>query len=200
MGDGLIYESCYDEYGEHGRRFVLGAEICRFAAAAAEDEVVAEELAEEEVLVAAEEEGEEEGEEDEEGGELQYLLRALEVTNDNDHEVWYDLGARAHEHGDAAEALRLCERAEGINPHDVLLGNMGVAQLELGRPRLALRSYRRALKVDEHNINARFNAGELLLELGRFRGLRSLLEEAPEDAMKDEGLQWLEEELRAVEP
>ena len=29
--------------------------------------------------------------------------------------------------------------------------------------------------------------------------MRSLLEEAPEDAMKDEGLQWLEEELRAVE-
>ena len=40
-----------------------------------------------------------------------------------------------------------------------LLGNMGVALLELGQSRDALRYYRRAMAVDPHNLNARFNAG-----------------------------------------
>ena len=46
---------------------------------------------------------------------------------------------------------------------------MGVALLELGRPREAFRCYRRALRADAHDVGARFNAGELLLALGRLR-------------------------------
>ena len=53
----------------------------------------------------------------------------------------------------------------------------------------------RALSADPHNVNARFNAGELLLETGKLRGLAALFANAPEDAMADESLQGLVEEL-----
>ena len=46
---------------------------------------------------------------------------------------------------------------------------MGVALLELGRPREAFSCYRRALRADAHDVGARFNAGELLLAMGRLR-------------------------------
>ena len=128
-------------------------------------------------------------------------------------QVYYDLGARAHDMGDTAEALRrdaisrcnlplqsalnptacsrshpptyqppctyphttpctsplrLYQRADALNALDpLLLSNMGVAFLELSRPRDAFRCYRRALAADPHSVNARFNAGELLLEMGR---------------------------------
>ena len=35
--------------------------------------------------------------------------------NPNPNEVWYDLGARAHDLGDTREALRLYERACALN-------------------------------------------------------------------------------------
>jgi tetratricopeptide (TPR) repeat protein len=72
---------------------------------------------------------------------------------------------------------------------------MGVALLELSRPRDALRCYRRALAVDKYDINARFNAGELMLSTGRLRGLAAVLASAPEVTMRDEGMQMLAEEL-----
>ncbi len=72
---------------------------------------------------------------------------------------------------------------------------MGVAHLELGEPRAALRCYRRALAADRHDLNARFNAGELLLELRRLRGLAALLDDAPDDVMADESMRRLAEEL-----
>ena len=177
-------------YGEHGRRFRARAqEVFEAAQEAAEQRDGPQEKGE----------GEEEAEEEEVDEELECLLHALEVTDETDHEVWYDLGARAHEAGDTTEALRLYERASALNPADpLLLGNMGVAMLELGRPRDALRSYRRALAVDRYNTNALFNAGELMLETGRLRGLRALLEQAPDEVREDEGLLWLAEELHAA--
>ena len=100
---------------------------------------------------------------------------------------------------DADEALRLYERAHALNAADpLLLSNMGVALLELGRPREAFRCYRAALAADPHNVNARFNAGELLLELGKLNGLAALLAEAPDDAMDDEALVELKSELESV--
>ena len=48
-------------------------------------------------------------------------------------------------------------------------------------------------------MNARFNAGELLLEMGRYRGLQALLDDAPEGVVAaDEGLSGLAEELEAM--
>lgn len=70
--------------------------------------------------------------------------------------------------------------------------------LELGRRREAFRCYRRALEADAHDVNARYNGGELLLEEGRLHGLAALLEAAPAEAMRDGGLQQLAEELRAA--
>ena len=84
----------------------------------------------------------------------------------------------------------------GVDP--LLLSNIGVAALELGRPRAALRYYRRALAADPHSINARFNAGELLLTTGKLRGLEALLADAPADAMDDEAMQGLAEELETA--
>ena len=180
-------------YGEHGRRFRARAqEVFEEMQAAAEEQRLDGE---------AEGDGEDEmGSEDDvdvdEDEELQCLLHALEVTDEGDHEVWYDLGARAHEGGDTAEALRMYERADAINPEDpLLLGNLGVALLELNRPRDAFRTYRRALAIDPHNVNARFNACELMLETNRLGALRALLAEAPDDVMEDEGMQWLADEL-----
>jgi thioredoxin-like negative regulator of GroEL len=75
---------------------------------------------------------------------------------------------------------------------------MGVALLELGRPREAFRCYRRALRADAHDVGARFNAGELLLAMGKLRGVAALLAEAPEDAMRDEMMVALREELESA--
>ena len=94
-------------------------------------------------------------------------------------QLFYDLGAIAHDRGETAEALRLYLRAEALNPADpLLLSNMGIAVLELGRPRDALRYYRRALAADPHSINARFNAGELLLELGKLGNISDSFSES----------------------
>ena len=158
--------------GEHGRRFRARAQEW-FAALQEEAE---EEAEEEDDDDEEEEEGEEEEEEEEIDGELNCLMHALTATDESDHEIWYDLGARAHDLGDPSEALELYKRACVLNERDaLLLSNMGVALLELGRPCEAFRCYRRALAVDPHNVNARFNAGELLLELGKFQGLAALL-------------------------
>ena len=150
------------------------------------------------VLCDDDEEEEEDGDDEETDGEVQCLLHALQATDESDHEVWYDLGARAHDLGDTHEALRLYERACALNSRDpLLLSNMGVALLELGRPREAFRCYRRALRADAHDVNARFNAGELLLAMGKLHGLAALLAEAPEDAMRDEMMAALRAELES---
>ena len=210
-------------YGEHGRRFRARAQ--ELFDETAEDETVEDETVEDgrgEATCESEEEQEQEEEEEEEEGvvergeghedeandanehgededdeELQCLLYALQVTDESDHEIWYDLGARAHELGDVHEALRCYQRAEALNPSDaLLLGNLGVAHLELGSPQKAFGCYRRALAADAYDVNARFNAGELLLEQGRLRALAALLAAAPEEVMHDEGLRGLGEELR----
>mmetsp|Transcript_78847 Transcript_78847/g.236326 ORF Transcript_78847/g.236326 Transcript_78847/m.236326 type:complete len:101 (+) Transcript_78847:165-467(+) len=91
-------------------------------------------------------------------------------------------------------------RADALNAHDaLLLSNMGVAHLEQGAPRAALRCYRRALAADPHNVNARFNAGELLLECGRLRGLAALLADAPTDVMREPEMESLARELQGLE-
>jgi predicted 2-oxoglutarate/Fe(II)-dependent dioxygenase YbiX len=185
-------------YAEHGRRFRARAqEMFEML----QQESDGDEASEEDEVDAVEEEEEEDEEvvaeaEEEEDHELQCLLHGLEVTDESDHEIWYDLGARAHELGDPAEAMRCYLKADALNDRDaLLLGNMGVAHLELGEPLLAFRCYRRALGVDPHDVNARFNAGELLLEQDKLLGLAALLADAPEDAMRDEGLQELAQEL-----
>jgi hypothetical protein len=105
--------------GDHGRRFHARAR--EFLAASQEEEEEGEEAEEGEAEEAAEAEAEEEAAEGEEGdgeetdGEVQCLLHALRATDESDHEVWYDLGARAHDLGDTREALRLYERACALN-------------------------------------------------------------------------------------
>lgn len=194
---------------EHGRRFRARAQqwfAAEQAAQAAMAEGLAAEAAEDRALgrptfdeqqVEAEQDDEEaEDEAEDEDEELHNLLLALCATDEQDHEVWYDLGAREHTRGKTAEALALYERADALNPRDAaLLSNKGVALLELGRRREAFRCYRRALAADAHSVNARFNAGELLLEGGRLRALAALLSDAPVDAMEDERLAGLAEEL-----
>jgi tetratricopeptide (TPR) repeat protein len=197
----LFLNSVAMPYGEHVRRFRARAQEA-FAECQGLEEADAEmgDGAAEEVEDGQGEVDEadeaDEGIDDVEDEELQCLHHALAVSGESDHEVWYDLGARAHELGDVAEALRCYERATALCPTDaLLLGNMGVALLELSRPRDALRCYRRALAVDKYDINARFNAGELMLSTGRLRGLAAVLASAPEVTMRDEGMQMLAEEL-----
>ena len=197
----LFLNSVAMPYGEHVRRFRARAQEA-FAECQGLEEADAEmgDGAAEEVEDGQGEVDEadeaDEGIDDVEDEELQCLHHALAVSGESDHEVWYDLGARAHELGDVAEALRCYERATALCPADaLLLGNMGVALLELSRPRDALRCYRRALAVDQYDINARFNAGELMLSTGRLRGLAAVLASAPEVTMRDEGMQMLAEEL-----
>ena len=198
-------------YGEHGRRLRARAQAL-FAAAqeeAALEEGVADvleaelnemkgELGElgEQQADDWEEDDDDDSEDGEDDEELQCLLHALQVTDESDHELFYDLGARAHDMGDTEEALRMYMRADALNGRDpLLLSNMGVAHLELGSPRAALRCYRRALAVDPYNVNARFNCGELLLESGRMRGLQALLADAPEDVLQQPEIQELAAEL-----
>ena len=72
--------------------------------------------AEAEAAAAAEEAEEgDDGDGEEADGEMQCLLHALRATDESDHEVWYDLGARAHDLGDTREALRLYERSCALN-------------------------------------------------------------------------------------
>ena len=106
--------------GDHGRRFHARAR--EFLAASQEEEEEGEEAEEEAEAAEAEAEAaEEEAEEGDDGdgeetdGEMQCLLHALRATDESDHEVWYDLGARAHDLGDTREALRLYERACALN-------------------------------------------------------------------------------------
>ena len=177
-------------YGEHGRR--LRARAQALFAASQEEAALEEGVAD--VLEAEMEEVSDW--EDDEDEELQCLLHALQVTDESDHELFYDLGARAHDMGDTEEALRMYARADALNSRDpLLLSNMGVAHLELGAPRAALRCYRRALAVDPYNVNARFNCGELLLETGRKRGLAALLADAPAEVMQQPEMRELAAEL-----
>lgn len=143
------------------------------------------------------------------------------MTEESDHELFYDLGARAHDLGQTQEALRMYRRAEvshspsppsaaalqppriapppqELNDKDpMLLSNMGVAMLELGEPRAAIRYYRRALAADPYNVNAYYNCGELLLELNRLRGLDALLKAAPDEVMAEPEMQELAAELES---
>ena len=89
--------------GEHGRRFRARAQ--EWFAALQEE---AEEEEEEDDDDDEEEEGEEEEEEEEIDGELNCLMHALTATDESDCEIWYDLGARAHD-GDPSEALELLQ-------------------------------------------------------------------------------------------
>lgn len=103
---------------------------------------------------------EEEEEEDEEAvlQKLRGLLHAFKLTGTNNHEVWFDLGVRAHENGDAEKALWLYKRAEEINPTDAkLLGNMGLACLDLGKPE-SFEYYQRAYEAD-HEKSVGFFSG-----------------------------------------
>ena len=64
----------------------------------------------------------------EEREELKCLLHALRATDEEDHELLYDLGARAHELGDVPLAIKYYEQARALNAIDaMLLGNLGVA-------------------------------------------------------------------------
>ena len=91
-------------------------------------------------------------------------------------------------------------RADALNPRDSeLLSNLGVASIELDQPRAALRAYRRALELDPHNVNARVNAAELLLERGRLSGLKLLLAQAPNEVLQHEALQHMAAEEQRME-
>jgi hypothetical protein len=57
-----------------------------------------------------------EEEEEEEEEEERCLLYALRATAGMDHEVLYDLGAREHDRGRAAEALAWCPSATSAQP------------------------------------------------------------------------------------
>ena len=197
--------------GEHGRRFRARAQEWYAAEQTAQEAMAAaleveaagdhenghEPGAEAEEAEEAEEAVDnDEDDDDDDDEELQNLLLALRATDEQDHELWYDLGARAHDRGETAEALTLYDRADALNPHDaLLLSNKGVALLEMGQPRDAIRCYRRALAADAHSVNARFNLGELLLETGRLRALAALLADAPADVVEDDGVAGLVMEL-----
>ncbi|KAL1507563.1 hypothetical protein AB1Y20_007183 [Prymnesium parvum] len=191
----LFLNSHRMHFGEHGRRLRARAQNI-FAAA--------QEAAEEREAGAPSAGGGEEdaapaGEDDEDDEELACLRFALEVTEESDHELFYDLGARAHDLGQTQEALRMYRRAEELNDKDpMLLSNMGVAMLELGEPRAAIRYYRRALAADPYNVNAYYNCGELLLELNRLRGLDALLKAAPDEVMAEPEMQELAAELESI--
>ena len=101
---------------------------------------------------------------------------------------------------DALTAIDCYAKAEALNPLDpLLLSNSGVAWREQGHARAAIRYYRRALQVDPHNADIRFNLGAVLLEAGRLRALQGLLAAAPADATAsgDEWLGGLKKELEA---
>ena len=178
---------------EHGRRFRLRAHESFAREQLAEDDVdrTSEAAAEEALALTDDDDDDDDGYGDDD--ELRNLELACEVTEESDHEIWYDLGTRAHELGVPEEALWNYERAEALNPRDsLLLTNMGVALAELGQKRRAFVAYRRALAIDPYTVNARLSAGELLLKARRLRGLEMLLAEAPVESLAaDVGLQRL---------
>mmetsp|Transcript_56439 Transcript_56439/g.93278 ORF Transcript_56439/g.93278 Transcript_56439/m.93278 type:complete len:205 (-) Transcript_56439:93-707(-) len=188
-------------YGEHGRRFRARAQAIHYLRQEQDniEDVVAEAIAGQVVASWGDEEEADEEEvaeiDEEDDEELQCLLFALRATDEADHELFYDLGARAHELGKVEDALALYQRAEILNARDpMLLGNMGAALSELGRPLAAVRCYRRALALDQYNVNARYNLGELMLERGgtiSMRGVAALLADTPEETMRDAALQEL---------
>ena len=192
---------------EHGRRFRLRAHESFAREQLAEDDGIdraylgaAEAAAEEALALTDDDDDDDDGYGDDD--ELRNLELAREVTEESDHEIWYDLGTRAHELGVPEEALWNYERAEALNPRDsLLLTNMGVALAELGQPRRAFVAYRRALAIDPYNVNARLSAGELLLKARRLRGLEVLLAEAPVESLAaDVGLQRLRAKLAPGDP
>jgi predicted O-linked N-acetylglucosamine transferase (SPINDLY family) len=78
------------------------------------------------------------------------------------------LGIVAAHRGDAAEALRLLERAAAVNPESAVAhNNLGNALRDSRRYDDALRAYRRALEIDPGYASAHLNLGILLMETGR---------------------------------
>lgn len=78
------------------------------------------------------------------------------------------LGVVAHQSGDSPTAVKLIQRAIGINnrsPH--FHNNLGEACRALGRTKDAIDHYERALALDSRNADASCNLGNALLDLGR---------------------------------
>src|SRR5437867_2324346 len=68
--------------------------------------------------------------------------------------------------GDFESAIRVYYSILDDSPSDIAFNNKAYAQWELGDHATALKNYRRALRLNEHNAVAHRGAGEMLLKLG----------------------------------
>lgn len=144
----LFLNSATMPYGEHGRRFRARAHSHR---PDSDHEVDGEYPGQKDLV-------------------LRELLHAARLTGENNHEAWFDLGLHAQQRGDVARAFHLYQKAEEINPKDaMLLGNMGLACLDLQRREDAFEYYHNAFNAD-HAKGTIFNGKPLkLMQRSAFR-------------------------------
>ena len=152
-------------------------------------EALEEERSEEEMEALLQEEEEEEDDEEEEeeeeedDEELQCLLHALQATDESDHEIWYDLGARGVcygfdngldnglDSGHASVAHLAFDRRPACWLGITLIARMCLRTLlaahDLGDTEEALEFYERAVALNPVDPLLLSNMGVALLELGR---------------------------------
>jgi tetratricopeptide (TPR) repeat protein len=88
-------------------------------------------------------------------------------------------GFARQSHGDVRGAIRAyLDAREELADNDVLLNNLGFAQLQVGRIDLALETLRAAVAANAGNAQAQLNLGLIHYQLGDFGAALSRFEEA----------------------
>lgn len=106
-----------------------------------------------------------------EGGDYAEAVAAFEQARAAQDEgiIAFFQGLALYLDGQTRQAVSALQRAAEVYPEsDIVLNNLGLAQLQLGRFDLALENLARATELNDANANAHLNLGLAHYELGRY--------------------------------
>jgi len=121
--------------------------------------------------------------------QLKVDLQAWEQRNE-----WEQLKERADSlanHGQPGEALALYKRALNTAESALLLNNMGVAYMQLGAPKDAMRHLTRALALAPENFDILLHYTEAAILSGEYKTAGASLAQAEEQKPDDSGIPFL---------